>query len=263
MSRPDCRARAGWRPRLLPAIAIVLALGGVAAAGAEPLRPHEIVYHFAFHGLSGGDLELILKPGTQPDRWVYETRASPSLLARLVVSAESRERSWFRVTANGVEPERYSLDDGTAKHGDNSELTYDWTRGRVTGTARGAPLDLAVEPGLQDVMSIRAAPIVDLLAGREPHEYAMLDGREIKHYLYSRAGTERIKTALGELDTVIITSDRKNSDGHGRTWRYWYAPSLGWLPVRIEQREDGQTRMLLTVKSLKWLDAAAAPAPAH
>ena len=264
MRPPDAACPRSLRRRHAAAFALLLAFASLPPVAADGLRAHEIRYHFSFRGLSGGDLQLSLKPGAQPDTWVYETRAFPSVLARLVVSGESLERSWFRVTASGVQPEKYSLNDGSAKHTDNSELSYDWSRGRVTGTARGTPLDLPIEPGLQDVMSIRAAPMVDLLAGREPHEYSMLDGREIKHYVYARSGTEHLKTALGDLDTVIITSDRKNSDGHGRTWRYWYAPSLGWLPVRIEQREDGQARMTLTVKSLKWLEPAAKPpAPPH
>ena len=83
----------------------------------------------------------------------------------------------------------------------------------------------------------------------------MLDGRDLKHYVYTRVGTARIPTALGEVDTVIYRSDRKGSNGKGRIWQYWYAPSLGWLPVRIEQREDGNTRMTFTLRALKWLAA--------
>ena len=242
---------------LLAMLCLGLLLGESASAESGSLRPHEISYHFAFHGLSGGDLKLTLKRDADVDHWIYETRANPSFLARLVVSSDSLERSWFKVTPEGVEPLHYKLDDGTSKHADDAEFRYDWEHGRVAGTVRGAALDLATAPGLQDVMSIRAAPMVDLLAGRELHEYAMLDGREIKHYVYSRGGTEKIKTALGEVDTVIVNSDRKGAGGHGRMWRYWYAPSLNWLPVRIEQREDGQARMVLTVRSLKWLEPAA------
>jgi hypothetical protein len=245
----------------LAAAAAVLAAAVVAApAGADGLRAHAIVYRASFKGIGAGELRLTLQPDAQPDSWVYETRAYPSFLASFVVNPDSRERSWFTVTPAGVQPQRYFLDDGTSSHSQDSELRYDWARGRVSGLARGAPLEVPIEPGTQDVMSIRAAPLVDLLAGREPHEYAMLDGREIKRYTYTRAGTARLKTALGELDTVIFTSDRKGSDGRGRTWRYWYAPSLGWLPVRIEQREDGQVRLSFTVRSLKWLQPAAADA---
>lgn len=250
------------RPHRRACAAVLALMLAVLPAHADSLAAHEILYRFSFKGINAGDLQLTLKPDGSPDSWVYETRAFPGFLASLVVNANSRERSWFQVTAAGVQANRYFIDDGTSDRKDDSDLTYDWARGRVTGLARGEPLDIAIEPGLQDTMSIRAAVLVDLLAGREPHEYAMLDGREIKHYVYTRRGTARLKTALGEVDTVIYSSDRKGADGHGRIWWFWYAPSLHWLPVRAEQRVDGQARMTLAVRSLKWLaTAAATPAP--
>lgn len=262
MSDGDRHRCAHRRHAWLGALAAV-AVATAGAASAASLRAHEISYRFSFRGMGGGDLQLRLHPGSEPGSWIYETRPFPNMLARLVVSPESRERSSFTITAAGVQPQRYVLEDGSGKKSENSDLTYDWTRGRVHGTARGAALDIATEPGLQDVMSIRAAPVVDLLAGREPKEYAMLDGSEIKHYVYTRVGPEKLRTALGELDTVVFTSVRKGSDAHDRTWRYWYAPSYGWLPVRIEQRQDGETRLAFAVRSFKWLDAApAAGAPA-
>src|SRR5664279_4917987 len=110
-----------------------LLLAAPAIAESASLRAHEISYHFAFHGLSGGDLKLTLKHDTEAGHWIYEPRATPSLLARLVVSADSLERSWFKVTPAGVEPMHYKLDDGTSKHGDDAEFRYDWEHGRVAG----------------------------------------------------------------------------------------------------------------------------------
>jgi len=226
------------------------------AAHAEGLRAHQVTYHTTFKGLSAGDLQLTLKPDAHADHWTYETRAFPSFLASFVISGNSAERSAFTLTPAGVEPNRYQLNDGSGKREKETDLTYD-PAGRVHGVVEGQPLDMALEPGTQDVTSIRAALIADLAAGREPHEYAMLDGREVKRYVYSKVGTARIATAVGAVDTVIYRSDRKGSDGHGRIWQYWYAPSLGYLPVRIEQREDGATRMTFTLRSLKWLPAEA------
>jgi Protein of unknown function (DUF3108) len=241
------------RARLL-ALSLALVAAATPALG-EGLRPHDVVYQFLFKGVSGGELELQLKPDTPPDSWIYETHAHPNFLASFFVSSNSIERGWFRVTPTGIEPTRYFLDDGSSDKSNGSDLRYDWTQGRITGTSRGRPIDLAIEPGTQDVMSIRAVVLVDLLAGREPHEYTMLDGRELKHYVYTRVGTAKLKTDIGEYDTVIYKSDRKDSDGRGRIWQYWYAPALGWLPLRAEQREDGKTRMTLAIRSLKWRDA--------
>ena len=260
MHATDDSAADRARPRrwLGTLLLTLLASATTAAAG---LRPHEIRYRTSFKGISAGDIQLTLKPDAQPDSWLYETRAFPTLLASFVVKPQSLERSWFRVTAQGVEPLRYTLTDGGNDHDEDTDVRYDWGRRHVTGTARGKPLDLAVEAGTQDAMSIRAAMLVELLAGREPREFAMLDGREVKDYVYARAGTAKLKTALGEMDTVMFRSDRKNSDGRGRTWQFWYAPSLDYLPVRIEQREAGQTRLTFVVRSLKWLSPAR-PMPA-
>ena len=83
--------------------------------------------------------------------------------SELVVSVE---RGTFRVTPSGVEPQRYLLRSGSSDKSVDAKLTYDWVHGRVFGEARGSPLELAIEPGTQDVLSIRAAILVDLLAGR-------------------------------------------------------------------------------------------------
>jgi len=161
--------------RLLAGLStLLLGLGAGAPAQGDGLRPHDVVYQFLFKGMSGGTLELKLLADSQPGSWIYETHAHPNFLASFFVSPNSIERGWFRVTPAGVEPQRYLLDDGSSDKGNGSDLNYDWTRGRLTGEARGKPLDLAIEPGTQDVMSIRAVVLVDLLAGREPHEYTML-----------------------------------------------------------------------------------------
>ena len=248
MSRTKTRSSLRLAALLLAAIT-----GGEALA--DGLRAHQVSYRTTFKGLSAGDLQLTLKPGAEPGEWTYETRAHPSFLASFVISGNSLEHSAFVLTPSGVEPQRYQLTDGSGRREKETDLTYEPALGRVRGIVEGQPLELVIAPGTQDVMSIRAAPIADLSAGREPREYTMLDGRELKHYVYTKVGTARIATALGELDTVIYRSDRKGANGRDRYWQYWYAPSLGYLPVRIEQREDGATRMTFALRTLTWLPA--------
>jgi hypothetical protein len=237
-----------------PATGSTNAAANAAENGRARLRAHTIVYRASFKGIGAGTLELTLRPDAAPGSWVYETRAHPSFLASFVINPKSRERSSISLDAAGrVAPHSYRLDDGTPEHKDDMEIAYDYARGRAVGKAHGQAFELALEPGTQDAMSIRLAASVDLLAGREPAEYPMIDGNELKHFVYHRVGSERIHTALGELDTVIYTSVRKGAGPRDRTWRYWYAPSLDSLPVRIEQREDGKTRFEFEVRSFKWL----------
>ena len=131
------------------------------------LRPHEITYHTTFRGFSAGDLRLTLSRDGGSDSWMYETKAFPSFLASLIVSPESLERSWFKVTQAGVQPKRYALTDGGHDPEHQTELAYDWVRNRLTGKVGGKPYDSALEAGQQDVNTIRLAPVVDLLEGRD------------------------------------------------------------------------------------------------
>ncbi|MFO0336296.1 MAG: DUF3108 domain-containing protein [Pseudomonadota bacterium] len=228
------------------------AVGVPGTTRANPLRPHVVTYRVNFKGMAGGVLVLSLKQDPASDGWIYETNAKPSFLARLVVSANSTERGWFDLTPEGVRPKRYLLEDGTRETKRDADLQYDWGAGRVRGSARGGPLDLPLEPRTQDAMSIRAALIADLQAGREPGTIPMVDGRELKHFVYRREGTAKIPTALGELDTVIYTSTRRGADSRARTWKYWFAPSLGYVPVRIEQREGSEARLTFAIREVDW-----------
>lgn len=215
------------------------------------LKPHELRLRTTYKGMSAGDLELRL---TRDDGiWTYETRAHPSFLGRFAVDPNSRERGQFRIGPSGVQPLRYSLDEGTKATAKDARVEYDWTRGRITGVARDHTLDLALEPGTQDALSIRAAVMLDLAAGREPGEYRMLDGHVFKTYVYRRDGTQRMKTPLGEFDTVVYSSRRKDADARARWWKYWYAPSLNWLPVRIEQIDKGEPRIVFVARAVEWL----------
>jgi hypothetical protein len=220
-----------------------------ATTPASALRPHVVSFAVAFKGIGAGTIELRLtREG--PNLWRYETRPQPSMLARMIISASSIERGTFSIGPDGVEPRDYSLDDGTPKRTrDEVALDYDRAAGRVRGFARGEPLDLPLVPRLQDPLSIRAALLNDLLAGREPGEYPMVDGRDIETFVYRKVGPAQLKTALGEIDTVVYTSSRKGADARAKTWKYWYAPSLGWLPVRIEQRDQDGPRLVFTIRA--------------
>lgn len=239
-------------PAAPPAVPVTTPAPTAAPAAATDLRPHVVTYRVAFKGMAAGDLQLKLSRESG-DVWRYETRPQPSFLARMVVSASSIERGTFRLTANGVQPLAYSLDDGTAQRGkDEASFEYDRTAGRVRGYARGEPLDLELVPGLQDPLSIRAAILLDLLRGRELGTYPMIDGRQVRQYVYRRAGTETLKTAVGTVETVVYTSAREGADARAKTWKYWYAPSLGWLPVRIHQIDKGEPRLAFEIRSVEF-----------
>ncbi len=205
-------------------------------AAAEALAPFVAEYEVRYGGLTVGSSRTEVARGALPGRWTIVSRSDASGLARLIAGGTLEQRSNFAVEGSTLRPFSYRFDDGTNRTGRDVTLEFDWTAGQVRGTAEDEPVAIATEPGLQDAASIQALVLLRLRAGLEPGSIAMIEKDRIKRYRYTLLRRERLKTAIGELDTVVYRSAR---EGSGRETVSWFAPSLGYVMVRAEQRRDG------------------------
>ncbi len=228
-------------------LCITTALAAERAGTSASLQPFAASYGIVWRGFNAGttDLELTHAPDGQ---FVYASRANARGLFRAVFSDEITQTTWFNVSEKGVLPTRYRADDGSEDTDRDISIDFDWQAGRARGTAENKPVDVALEPGAQDAMSIQMALMSDLLKGEQPSTYRLVDKDRIKEYRYTYEGEQRLKTALGELDTVIYTSQR---EGSKRLTRTWYAPSLGYVAVRGEQLRDGKREWIMEIRSLE------------
>lgn len=235
--------------RFLWTLVIAAALiPGMAIAAASP-APFSAIYSVSFRGMNAGQLHSTLRTQA-PGEFVYETRARPVGLARLVISNKAIERSVMRIDAGGVRPLSWSSDDGKAgKEGDGA-LEFSWDREMVRGKVEGKRVELPTEPTLQDRLSVQVAVITSLLRAEEFGNVAIIDD-EIKQYSYTRAGTEQIKTQAGTFETIIYESTRP---GSSRVSRFWHAPALGYVPVRAEQVRKGKVETVMELVNMERMD---------
>ena len=77
--------------------------------------------------------------------------------------------------------------------------------------------------------------------------FRSIDKDQLKEFNYTQEGAAKIRTAIGELDTVIVTSQRT---GNNRILRMWFAPSLGFVPVQAERSRDGKVEIAMRIKSV-------------
>jgi hypothetical protein len=250
-SRPDGRGPGGTLARLAVAALVGLALAAVATAADSPgLQPFKARYQATYRGISGGQIENGLRPGTQPGQWLYETRAFPNLLGRVAVSPQAAERGVMEVTAAGVRPLSFDFNDGKSDLAKDVRFAFDWSAGRVKGVAQGKPFDLPVNAGTQDTASVQAAMIVELLAGRAPQGFTILTGSRLRDYRYWSEGRATVVTPFGQFDTVIWANQRAGSD---RVVKAWHAPALGYVPVQAVQFRKGQLETQLRLVSFERL----------
>jgi hypothetical protein len=227
----------------------VLLLAGSCGAFTSPSAPQPFLasYSVNWNGMNAGTTEVELKPGTD-GRYEYSSRASARGMFRAFFSEEITQTSSLTLGDTGVKPLRYRADDGSDDTERDIALDFDWEAGRVTGIAEEKSVALTLPPGAQDAMSIQVAVMNDLMRGARPTSYPMVDKDRIKEYRYVHEGEARLKTALGELDTVIYRTER---DGSKRATRTWYAPSLGYVAVRAERLKEGKREWLMEIRSLK------------
>ena len=231
-------------PRAALLAALLVLCGADVAAAREP-EPFSASYAVVFRGINAGtsSLELTRENG---NRWRYVSRNKARGLFKLALPGEVRQTSVFTLDDGSVRPLRYLADDGTDSTSRDIRLEFDWGAGKVRGVAEEKPVELPLQRGLQDGMSVQVALLQALRSGESPRGFSLIDKDEIKEYVYESEGSVRLQTAAGELDTVIWSSRRPNSN---RVTRVWYAPSLGFLPVQAERRKGDTVEWSMRLKS--------------
>lgn len=222
------------------ALVASIALATPTAGPVAPV-PFTATYTVSYRGFEAGRLTFALR-AKEGGTFVYETRAQPGLLAKILVGDQAVERSVMRIDSDGVHPLYWYLNDDKPGNAKDGALDFSWDEQRVTGTLEGQPVQLSTVPGLQDRLSLQIAVLIALLRGHEPGTIAMIDHDKIKRYSYRRTGAAQVKAPAGKFDTVVYESTRP---GSSRVSRVWHAPALGYLPVRAEQIRNGKVETVM------------------
>jgi hypothetical protein len=228
-----------------------LALATSQLASADELKPFEASYAWYWHGMNVAVSTLKLEQQTRApgadDTWVYSSRSDPRGIGRMFAE-RPRQQSTMRVSNSGVRPLHYKADDGTSSTKRDADLQFDWEHNRVTGVYEDVKVDMPLQPGTQDDLSVQIALMVELLAGRTPDQFLLIDKNSVREYRYTREGEESLSTPLGKLDTVIYRSQK---NGSPRVTRFWCAPQQGYIPLRVEQKKGDEVQWAMQVESVK------------
>jgi hypothetical protein len=241
-----------WIEIALSALMYVMVLPAL-ALDTNSLPTHSITYSASFKNIPIGNITLQLSQDPNTHLYHYSTVADPVWLARVVVSESTQEHSTFRLTDLGVWPLDYRLEDpqhpakGTTYH-------YDWDQMHVKGVVQNHPINLDIPKPTFDPLSIRAQLLYDFAHGKSSMTYNMLDGDELKRFVYSQKNAQILNTEIGSFNAIVWDSSREHANANDRIWRYWLAPEVGFLPLEIEQIQDGKSRLRFKVLHVQWTD---------
>ena len=234
---------AGCTRWLLALLAAVL-LGNTGAAAADELKPYSATYNGIWKSMTVAVSTLSLEQ--TGDTWTFTSRSEGRGIGKLASGVfPPLQVSVVRVTEQGVLPQSFKSSGGDP--GKSVQLNYDWQTHRVTGVYEGTEVGLPLTPQVQDDGSVQLGLMAALLAGRTPATVQLIDKNSVREYQFTRDGEETIKTALGDVHTVVFKSQKKYSP---RITRFWCAPDRGYVPMRVQQKRDEDVQWTLEIASL-------------
>jgi len=224
-------------------VLLLLAVGVAAHADPIDLKPFRASYIAEWKGMTAASSTVELK-NIATNIYTYSSVNSARGIFRMAFPDALSQKSTFRIIEDRVEP---MLFEGSDEKERPINLTFDWQKKRVTGVAKERAVDLELPDGAQDAMSLQIASLRNLASGDLKGTVWMIDATKLKEYEVHLEGNARIDTELGELDTIIYTSKRHNSESYTRTW---VAPALGYLPVKAERIDGKKVLITLLIQSV-------------
>jgi Protein of unknown function (DUF3108) len=212
---------------------------------ADELKPFEASYDWIWHGMAVAVSTLRLEQ--EGDKWTYRSKSEPRGIGRMF-SERPIQESVMEITGAEVHPLSYKADDGTSSTKRDANVQFDWQSNRITGVYEDTQIDMPIPQGIQDDLSVQIALMVQLLAGHTPTKFSLLSGNAVREYRYSREGEETLTTPVGTIQTVIYRSEKQYSP---RVTRFWCAPSLGFIPLRVQQKRNNDVEWTMQAQSVK------------
>jgi hypothetical protein len=185
---------------------------------------------------------------TGANSFTYRSQQTARGIFRLAFPDALNQTSNFSLVDGVLRPTSYHAAEEGHAADKSVDLKFDWQTHRVSGVSQTKPVDLPLQDGTQDGMSVQIELMRELAAGRSPQGFWLVDNDEIKQYKYVREGTETLETGVGKLETVRYRSEH---EGSSRVTRLWLAQSLGYLPVRAERSRNGNADFSLEILELK------------
>ncbi len=223
----------------------LLLVSGMAAANGSalpaPLAPFEAEYRVGNGSINVGTATFSLEHGSSS--WRYRSVLKVDGLFSMFVDSPMRETTWLQLHDGELRPIAYRHEEGD----ETVRVIFDWDAHRARVTVDGDQRRIELEPDSRDQFSAILAVMRALAAGERTLAFPGIDdGGEAETLRFEVAGEEQVTVPRGRYDTVRV--ERRHDDD--RTTITWLAPELGWLPVQVEQREDGELVGRLTLTSL-------------
>jgi len=235
-------------PAVFPAIGAIVMAALYSTAASAQLVEYQAEYGARYKSRNVGTSVFALQRGADNNAWIFSTTMQAKGLLRFASPRPIIDRSEFTLEHDTIVPQRFLHEDGSRKGEDNHNIVFDWGSQVAVISGEGYSREVALQRGVLDRGSLQVALMHTLAAGRQPQSFSVLDEQSVDDYEYTFEGEHTIETELGD---VAVLRYRQQRTGSSRYTVIDLAPALDYVPVRIEQIRDGETRSAFLIESIE------------
>ena len=210
---------------LLTAVATL----GLSSTAMANIAPFNATYNFSVEGkYNGTATRKLTQTGNQ---YRYDVNANVSKLAT------ANQTATFIDQNGSVVPISSSTNYKIFGVGRTTTLNFSSSKKQLISNYKGKNKTIAMPQVAYDDLSLEIQMRDDLKAGKFRGSYLMADRDAIESVPFTKSGMTKITVPAGTFDVVRI--DRVHSDKNRQT-SFWLAPKLDYLPVKVQQIDDGK-----------------------
>lgn len=239
------------KPSLI--ILLLLSFAATLASAAPQLSGFTASYTLSKGTLTVGELQRSLTP-LDDGKFKFESAMHVTGLVAVFVKDELSESSVWSYHNEQIRPHTYTYSKTGGKKKAQLKFDFDWENHLLKNTVAGTEWELPLPTGAQDKISYQLAIMRDLALGKTEFEYPIADKKKFKTYRFKVIGKETLDTPLGSLETIKV---QRIMESNAKATVLWCAPSLQYLPVRIEQNEKDGDEFSLLIQSVTGFPAGA------
>jgi hypothetical protein len=217
------------------------------------LSAFEVEFEVGNNLITAGTASLLLEK--KDDLWHYSLTTKPRGVFKLAGKGNISEVSTFKMVTDNdlteLQPQTYRFRQDKERRR-AVDATFDWNRRTIEHTYRGNDVTETFTDPILDRLTVTLLIMNTLRHDFQNTELPIFDTGRIKAVEFVYMGPEKLKTRLGTIETMRVIN--RNATGGSRETTTWFAPSLDYLPVKIEHRKRGDLVARLSLIRMKNTD---------
>ena len=173
----------------------------------------------------------------QDNLYSYEIITRPSGFWRVIIDGSIREKSTFVFNDGLVQSKTYELTDTIRSKPRQSLAIFDWDNLLLSGNYKDRKFELPLNIDVIDRATLQIAIIANNQGPNLSSDYYILDRDKVLKVQVNKKDTVNVRVPFGEFETIEIQHRSEQSE---ITNSLWLAPELGYIPIKIAQKEDGK-----------------------